>query len=240
MANDETYRFAVIEDIPRQNDQLCEYLTDNWPNSHVDQFYDYSRALPSLQSTMYDVVISDVMLGPGDMSLDGFKIAKALDTNKTPLLIVSAIANSEVHRGIFKALGAWDYLVKPPTREDLIHQVKLAIEYRKGALNRETKDLQPMPCKDPDLVLDMSSRLGVTWKNNRVWLSRTEIRLVEKLVAHANTIVNYEDLFQCVVSGQNKDNLRNHIKNIRQAFKQEDATFDRITSASMSGYVWHV
>lgn len=240
MANDETYRFAVIEDIPRQNDQLREYLTDTWPNSHVDQFYDYSRALPSLLSTMYDVVISDVMLGPGDMSLDGFKIAKALDTNKTPLLIVSAIANPEVHRDIFKALGAWDYLVKPPTREDLIHQVKLAIEYRNGALNRETKNLQPVSCKDPDLVIDMSSRLGVMWRNNRIQLSLTEIRLVEKLVAHANTTVNYEDLYQSIGSGQNKDNLRNHIKNIRQAFKQEDGTFDRILSVTMTGYVWHV
>jgi len=48
--------------------------------------------------------------------------------------------------------------------------------------------------------------------------------------------VSYDDLFQVVKSGRNRDNVRKHVSTIREAFKEIDPDFDGIENVPMRGF----
>lgn len=241
MGSDNPYKFAVIEDIPTQNDTLVEFLKRMWPTCKVDPFFSFEPALEAIRSNDYDVVVSDVNLGGGADTYAGIKIAKALDSRRTPLIIVSALAEPALHSDIFMALGAWDYLEKPIRESEFQKQLELAIAYRCGHLERERLEAQNRGGqRDPDLQMDLGARAQVVWRNRRVHLSLTQIRIVEILTRTLNEPVKYQDLFGVIDTGRNRENLRVHIASIREAFRSVDTSFDRIVSVTMYGYVWRV
>ena len=45
--------------------------------------------------------------------------------------------------------------------------------------------------------------------------------------------MSYDDLFQVVKSGRNRDNVRKHISTIRDAFREIDPEFDAIENVPM-------
>ncbi len=235
------YKFAVIEDIPSTNNDIKNYLIKRWRSCNVDQYFDYESAINAVSISTFDVVISDVMLGPGSDRLAGIKIAKELNLKRTPVIIVSALTKPEIYSEIFEALGAWDYLEKPVIEESLIKQVELALDYRNGLLEREMKELLSSSVNkfDPDLIIDYSSKIKVTWKNQRVRLSLTQTRLVELLARNPNIPIKYTTMFEKIESGQNIENLRVHVMAIREAFKEVDPKFDRISSVTLTGYIWN-
>ena len=51
-------------------------------------------------------------------------------------------------------------------------------------------------------------------------------------------MVSYDDLFQVVKSGRNRDNIRKHISTIREAFRELDEDFERIENIPMRGFRW--
>lgn len=241
MTNDYVYKIAIIEDSVPTNDEFKTFLLDIWPNCHVEQFVNFETASAALSSTTYDLIVSDIDLGPGSDKFGGMKIAKALHSKNTPLLIVSGSPQPELNRNIFRALDAWDYLQKPVTGADFRNQVKRAIAYRLTQTHPETKSNSSTTLVgDPDLVIDLHSRVKVTWKGDRVHLPMTQVRLVETLVRHVNTPAKYDELYEQIDSGRNKENLRVHIGAIRTAFREVDSTFDQIRSVTMIGYLWRV
>ena len=234
-------RFAVIEDIPEHNNLFTRYLKNHWSDCVVKQLYDYPSAANAIDSSEFDVVVSDVMLGPGADRMGGVRIAKALDSKRTPLLIVSALKKSEIYSEVFEALGAWDYLEKPVVESDFLMQAELAVEYRRGQLQQtKLSGMQGGALVDPDLRIDFSSRIQVTWKMKRVHLTMTQTRIVEILSQSPNVPVRYEDMFAKIESGQNIENLRVHIMGIRIAFREVDPDFEKILSVTMFGYVWQI
>ncbi len=234
-------KFAVIEDIPETNRELTSFLKSHWHDCVVTQLYDYDTAVAALGSTEFDVVVSDVMLGPGGDRLGGLRIAKALDSKLTPLIIVSALEQPEVYSEVFEALGAWDYLEKPILKSAFLKQVELAVAYRQGKLQRDQiAQAEVTKERDPFLHIDFSSKVKVTWKGQRVRLSLTQTRLLDILSSAPNIPVKYDQMFEKIETGRNIENLRVHIMAIRDAFKEVDDTFDRIVSVTMLGYVWRI
>jgi DNA-binding winged helix-turn-helix (wHTH) protein len=51
-------------------------------------------------------------------------------------------------------------------------------------------------------------------------------------------VVSYDELFQVVKSGRNRDNIRKHISTIRDAFRELDEAFDGIENIPMRGFCW--
>ena len=51
-------------------------------------------------------------------------------------------------------------------------------------------------------------------------------------------MVSYDELFQVVKSGRNRDNVRKHVSTIREAFRELDATFNKIENVPMRGFRW--
>ena len=125
-------QIAVIDDDPEVIDLLTKWLNDIIPNCKIHPFSELDTALSGLISTDFDLVISDVDLGSGSDKFGGVKIAKALDTRRTPLLVISGFT---VQEGVFRALDAWDYLQKPIDEGDFKTEVNRALVYRKGLTN---------------------------------------------------------------------------------------------------------
>lgn len=122
-------QIAVIDDDPEVIDLLMKWLNDIIPDCQVTPFSELEPALTGIATTDFDLVVSDVDLGSGSDKFGGVKIAKALDTRRSPLLVISGYS---VQEGVFRALGAWDYLQKPISEGDFKTEVKRALMYRRG------------------------------------------------------------------------------------------------------------
>jgi two-component system, OmpR family, response regulator ChvI len=224
------YRIAIVEDDSVVSDEFKAWLLEKWPTSKIQQYMDFGSAEKALKTSTFDLVISDIDLGtPGDR-YDGVRIARMLKSTDTPVLVVSGAPEPEIHRGVFMALDAWDYMQKPVSGMDFLNQARKALEWR-------ASQHPPSPSSDPHLQIEGTR---VTWKGKKVNLSMTRFRLVSKLASKVDQIATYDELFDCLTSGRNKENLRVHIQNIRDAFSDVDPEFDRIANAPIAGYSWRV
>lgn len=234
------HRVAIIEDDQPTNDVFKKYIQSEWADAEILQFFSFDTAAHAIETEKFDLIVSDLDLGHGTDKLGGIKIAKMMDSVKAPLLIVSGAPQPELHREIFKALGAWDYLEKPVLEHDFITQVIRAIYFRTGTAEKATFSVISKEGLTPDsqLIIDRRARLPVSWRKVPVHLSLTEIRLVSELVEKKGVVISYEKLFKLLNTGQNLANLRVHIQNIRAAFKDADPDFGRIQSKMLVGYYW--
>jgi two-component system response regulator ChvI len=228
-------RIAVIEDHQATNDEFKAFLIELWPDCKVEQYLTFAQAITGVKSIDFDLIVSDIDLGDGTDRYGGIKIAKALDSQRTPFLVVSGSPQPELQRDIFRALDAWDYLQKPVTSGDFALQARRAIAFRLA----QTRNSEPeVRVGVQDLAIDLADRAMVRWKGRRVILSMTQIRLVQKMIENLNQVVPYADFFGDIESGRNKENLRVHIAGIRDAFKDVDPSFKRISTTTMIGYSW--
>lgn len=228
-------RIAIIEDHPATNDEFRAFLMDLWPDCKVEQYLTFDQAIAGVTSIDFDLIVSDIDLGEGTDRYGGIKIARALDSQRTPFLVVSGSPQPEIHRDIFRALDAWDYLQKPVTAADFAIQARRAIAFRLAQTKNNEQVIRPGV---PDLVIDLTAREMVKWKGGRVVLSMTQIRLIQKMIENINQVVPYAAFFDDIESGRNKENLRVHIAGIREAFKDVDLTFKKIVTTTMIGYSW--
>lgn len=229
-------KFAVIEDIAITNDEFKAFLERIWPDCQVNQFLTYDSAIQAIRAIDYDLIVSDIDLGEGTDRFGGIKIAKALDSQRTPFLVVSGSPQPELQREIFRALDAWDYLQKPVTEADFAVQAKRAIAFRLAQQGKYEEI--PVSTNIEDLKIDLTSRVMVKWKGHKVALSMTQIRLLQAMIEKPDTAISYSDFYARIDSGHNKQNLRVHIKQMRQAFIDADPSFDKIETKHMIGYFW--
>ncbi len=229
-------KFAIIEDLETTNDEFKSFLKRIWPDSEIFQYMTFDSAIEGIGLHDFDLIVSDIELGGGTDRYGGFKIAKALDSQRTPFLVVSGTAQPEMQREIFRALDAWDYLQKPVSEADFATQARRAVAFRLAQQNSGSD--WKIEISAGDLVIDTSQREMVKWNGKRVNLSMTQIRLLQLLVATVNETVPYDKFFEQIDSGRNKENLRVHIREIRHAFEDIDLNFKHIKTKYMIGYYW--
>jgi DNA-binding NtrC family response regulator len=94
----------------------------------VQCFTDARKGLAAFQDKPTDIVITDINM-PGD--LDGLALLKVLK-EQNPLIEVIVMTGSADKTVAIQALrlGAFDFLEKPITREDLVATVKRTVRYR--------------------------------------------------------------------------------------------------------------
>ena len=51
-------------------------------------------------------------------------------------------------------------------------------------------------------------------------------------------MVSYDELFEVVKSGRNRDNVRKHVSTIREALREVDPGFEGIENVPMRGFRW--
>lgn len=226
-------RIAVIEDDPTTSAQLTGWIRAARPELVVDQHFDRDSAEVALRRERYDLVVLDIELGRERNA----GVALINEINKqglgTPVLVVSAMP-AAIYRSIMKALDAWDYLQK--TTFDEAEFVETFLDILRTARLREPKGAAK--AGDDSLQLDPLKQRSAMWRGQRINLPLTAQRILATLHERAGEVVSYEELFDVVKSGRNRDNVRKHVATIRDAFRDVDPAFDGIENIPMRGFRW--
>ncbi|MEO5688940.1 MAG: response regulator [Burkholderiaceae bacterium] len=235
MSNTAT-RVAIIEDDPPTSDQLKGWILSARPGLQVDQWFTRDEAESAIARERYDLVVMDIELGRERHA--GVALINAINkAHGTPVLVVSAMP-ATIYRSIMKALDAWDYLQKTTFEEaDFIDTV---LEMLRASKDRPAArpGTAAVPAIDQELSIDPLGQGAVLWRGHRVNLPLTAQRILAALHANRGEVVSYDDLFQVVKTGRNRDNVRKHISTIREAFRDIEPTFAGIESVPMRGFKW--
>ncbi len=184
----------------------------------------------------YDVVTLDIELGRERHA--GVAIINAINKTGrgTPVLVVSAMP-AAIYRSIMKALDAWDYLQKTTFDEaDFIETfLEILRASRPGGNGTGPKAAET---QGDELSLDPIRQGAPLWRGKRVNLPLTAQRILATLYQRRGDVISYDELFQVVKSGRNRDNIRKHISTIREAFREIDDSFDAIENIPMRGFRW--
>jgi two-component system, OmpR family, response regulator ChvI len=225
---------AVIEDDIPTSDQLKGWIQSATPDVRVDQWFSRDDAESAIAREKYDLIVLDIELGRERHA--GVALINAINKQSgTPVLVVSAMP-ATLYRSIMKALDAWDYLQKTTFEESDFVDIYLEI-LRASRAQREASRQSVLSKKD-ELSLDPLWQGAPTWRGERINLPLTAQRILATLYERRGQVVSYDELFQVVKSGRNRDNVRKHVSTIREAFRDIDAAFDGIENVPMRGFRW--
>ncbi len=221
-------RVAIIEDDLPTSNQLAGWIAAARPGIQVDQWFNRDDAEAAIARERYDLVVLDIELGRERHA--GVAIINAINKrHATPVLVVSAMP-AAIYRSIMKALDAWDYLQKTTFEEADFIDTFLEIL-------RAAKDSKPATPAS-ELAMDPLRQRTPTWRGQRINLPLTAQRILAALFERRGQVVSYEDLFEVVKSGRNRDNIRKHVSTIRDAFREIDPGFECIENIPMRGFRW--
>ena len=226
-------RVAIIEDdIPTSN-QLKEWILAARPGLQVDQWFNRDDAEAAIAREDYALVTLDIELGRERQA--GVAVINAINKTGrgTPVLVVSAMP-AAIYRSIMKALDAWDYLQKTAFEE--ADFIETFLEILRAARDRAAP--APQAASAEELTLDPLRQSTPLRRGKRVNLPLTAQRILATLYERRGDVVSYDELFQVVKSGRNRDNIRKHISTIREAFRELDESFERIENVPMRGFRW--
>ncbi len=233
-------KIAVIEDDAPTSAQIKTWIQSARPELVVDQLTSRDLAEAALSTERYAVVVLDIELGPERHA--GVALINLINkTSRTPVLVVSAMP-AAVYRSIMKALDAWDYLQK--TTFDEQEFIEIFLEVLRSSRQQHNGDSVAIAqsaksaAAQTDLVLDPLRQASVMFKGQRVNIPLTAQRILALLTQRQGEVVSYEDLFEVVKSGRNRDNVRKHIATIREALREIEPQFDGIDCVPMRGFRW--
>ncbi len=226
-------RIAVIEDDLPTSNQLAGWIRASRPGLVVDQWFTRDDAESALEREPYAVVVLDIELGRERHA--GVALINAINKRRqgTPVLVVSAMP-AAIYRSIMKALDAWDYLQKTTFEEaDFIETFLDILRTTQAA-----PAAAPAAAAQDALVLDPLWQRTPTWRGQRVNLPLTAQRILATLHQRRGEVVSYDELFEVVKSGRNRDNVRKHVSTIREALREVDPQFEGIENVPMRGFRW--
>jgi len=173
-------RILVVEDYEPLRRSLVRGLREE--GHAVDETGNGEDGLGFAESSVYDVIILDVML-PG---LDGFKVLKRLRDKESPSRVLILTAKDTVNdrvRGL--DLGADDYLIKPFAFEELKARLR-ALERR--AYRRTSPTIHV-----GDLEIDTAAR-NIRLAGEPVEMTAREYAILEFLAVRRGEVVTREQI----------------------------------------------
>jgi len=175
-------KLLLAEDEKRMGQALCEILRQE--TYQVDWFVDGDEAGAALESSIYDLVVLDVMLP----HKNGFDIAADARRKgvKTPILMLTA--RSDIDDKVTGLdCGADDYLTKPFVPKELLARLR--------ALSRRQYPAEDGKLQAGDLLLD-SKTFQLTHRDTdtSVRLSEKEYRILEVMMVNCGQILTREQL----------------------------------------------
>jgi len=222
-------KVAIIEDDLPTSNQLKSWIEAAKPGIHIDQWHSRDEAESAIGREKYDLIVLDIELGRERHA--GVAIINAINKHHaTPVLVVSAMP-ATIYRSIMKALDAWDYLQKATFEETDFIDTFLE-------MLRSVKERKQPTAANTELSMDPLRQRSPIWRGHRINLPLTAQRILASLIANRGQVVTYDELFQVVKSGRNRDNIRKHISTIREAFREIDASFECIENVPMRGFRW--
>jgi DNA-binding NtrC family response regulator len=127
-------RVLVVDDDETIRDTLYELLSENYICQTAETA---EKAFARLQADTYDVVLTDISM-PG---LSGLELLGQIRQGfpNTPVIVISGISDQEYAQGLIK-LGAFDYLLKPFSLDEVEKSVRRATDYGKRMAEESSPD----------------------------------------------------------------------------------------------------
>lgn len=173
-------RVLVIEDYDLLRRSLARGLREN--GYAVDQASDGDEGLRFAETSVYDVIILDLMLP----RRDGLEILKILREKGVASRILVLTARDTVRDRVKGLdLGADDYLVKPFAFEELMARVR--------SLQRRGYQQTAAVVRVADLEIDTATRM-VRRGGESLEFTALEYGILEFLVARKNEVVTREEI----------------------------------------------
>ncbi|WP_445231770.1 putative bifunctional diguanylate cyclase/phosphodiesterase [Duganella rhizosphaerae] len=196
LSTDNCPRILLVDDEPRLLSSLYELLRDR--DYHLVTATCGSEALAQLTRLKFDLILLDLRLP--DMSgheIMDFINAKEIDGD---VIVMSGDVGIEAAIGALKR-GAYDYLRKPYSREELLKTVENALQKRRLAIDNERiasklenseKMYRYLVDSSPDIIYTLNHEGKFTFVNDRVQqlLGFTREELIGR---HYSVLVHDED-----------------------------------------------
>ncbi len=245
MSVSNSFSVAIIEDDAPTSNQFKAWIKAARPEVEISQYFNRDDAEAAILKFSFDLVVLDIELGRERHA--GVAIINAINKQHgTPVLVVSAMP-ATIYRSIMKALDAWDYLQKATFEEsdfietflDMLRSVK---EKRAHLASEKVATSQAKGGEKNDftdhLSIDPLRQRTAMWRGQRINLPLTAQRILAVMFEKRGEVVSYDDLYEVVKSGRNRDNIRKHVSTIRDAFREIDPDFEGIENVPMRGFRW--
>lgn len=142
-----TGHILYIEDSPSQSSLVIASLSQQ--GHTLTHFSRAEDAIEAFQKEPFDLVLTDIFLEGTLTGLDIVKTIRNDENNKTPILAMSAINDTQQKLELLRS-GANDYVEKPVIQEELIVRTQNLITTKKllDALEKQQHHLQELAMKD--------------------------------------------------------------------------------------------
>jgi len=186
--NNRNVKILVVDDDPDTRDLLSEVLEGE--EYQVVAACGAQEALAAGKAARFDVILSDIRLGPELNGLDVLRAFKSIQPD-SEVILITAFGSMETAIEAVKA-GAFDYLSKPFKIDDVLSRVRRALENRN--LVRETRnlvlpDVAPAPLSSlvgrSPAMLEVYKKIGMVAGSRATVLIAGESGTGKELVARA-------------------------------------------------------
>lgn len=162
----------VVEDDAKLNQAVCTYLNDS--GFAATSCLSAAAAYEEMYNTLYDLIISDIMM-PGE---DGFSFAETIRrVNRTiPILFMSARDDMSAKQKGFQ-LGIDDYMVKPIELAELLLRVRALL--RRANIEMERRLMVGNLTLDADAVTAVADGEDIP-------VTTREFNILYKLLSYPN------------------------------------------------------
>ena len=203
-------RFVVIDDSQEIIDAVSLCLSLRWPGAEVLSAGEGKRGLELVEAHGPDLVILDI--GLPDMS--GLEVLRSLRSFSDVPVMMLTIQDQDVEIARYLEEGADDYMVKPFSRVVLMGRIQTIFRRAHGRIRSNAR-----PLRAGDLLMDFGAA-QVYKAGEPVFLTRTELALLEHLAREATRVVTYEslasDIFQLADSADGDSRLISaHVQHLR-------------------------
>lgn len=174
-------KILLVEDEKDLNKTLTKLLKKN--NFSVDSVFNGEEAIDYVETSVYDVIILDVMMP----IMDGYEFLKELrnrNNHVAVLMLTAKDALSDKVKGL--DLGADDYLVKPFEFEELLARIRALLRRNFRSTSKNVFNIY-------DIEIDYSKKTVL--KNNvLVELTAKEYEVLECLSRNKNHFLSREQI----------------------------------------------
>ena len=210
-------KLLLIEDDRPLNESICFFLSGE--GFAVDGAFCAEDAFRKMESTKYDLVITDVMLP----SVDGFEIARLLRLYdpQLPIILLTALDDYRSKEKGY-AVGIDDYLTKPVELNELLWHI--------NALLRRSGVTKQRQLKAGNLTMDTLS-MTASCEGREIVLTVREFNLLYHFLSNPGEIFTRSRLMEKFWSDDSDSTLRSvdvYITKIREKTKACDG-FEIVT-----------
>ena len=210
-------KLLLIEDDRPLNESLCFFLSGE--GYETEGAFCAEDAFRQMETTKYDLVITDVMLP----SVDGFEIARLLRLYdpRLPIILLTALDDYRSKEKGYAA-GIDDYLTKPVEPNELLWHVR-ALLRRSGVTRQKQLTVG-------NLTMDTLS-MTASCAGEEITLTVREFNLLHHFLSNPGEIFTRSRLIEKFWSGDSESTLRSvdvYITKIREKTKACDG-FEIVT-----------